>query len=179
MILEAVLLVALLACVATALYIAVARPVLRRLALRQISRRPGEAVIVVLGSLLGTALIVASLAVGDSLDRSVRQTAYDVLVPVDETVRASSWAIGDEVAARLSDLDERADVDGVLVLRQGVSAVARGQGASRVAEPRVIVTELDFEEAAGFGGAGASGLVAVDPGPYGVVVNEHLADAMH
>ena len=44
-------------------------------------RRPGEAVIVVLGSLLGTALIVASLAVGDSLDRSVRQTAYDVLGP--------------------------------------------------------------------------------------------------
>jgi hypothetical protein len=46
---EVGLLIALLACVATALYLAVARPVLRRLALRQISRRPGEAVIVVLG----------------------------------------------------------------------------------------------------------------------------------
>jgi putative ABC transport system permease protein len=176
---EVGLLIALLACVATALYLAVARPVLRRLALRQISRRPGEAVIVVLGSLLGTALIVASLAVGDSLDRSVRQVAYDVLGPVDETVRASSWVVGDEVAARLSDLDERPDVDGVLVLRQGLSAVARGRGAARVAEPRVIVTELDFAAAARFGGAGASGLVAADPGPHGVVVNEHLADAMH
>ena len=42
-----------------------------------------------LGSLLGTTLIVTSLVVGDSLDRSVRQTAYDVLGPIDEVVRAS------------------------------------------------------------------------------------------
>ncbi|MGH3453777.1 MAG: hypothetical protein ACRDP2_05125, partial [Nocardioidaceae bacterium] len=65
-------------------YLLVRRPILRRLALRQIMRRPTEAVLVVVGSLLGTALIVASMAVGDSLDRSVRQSAYDVLGPIDE-----------------------------------------------------------------------------------------------
>lgn len=69
------------------------RPVLRRLAVRQLSRRPAEAFIVIAGSLLGTTLIVASLVVGDSLDRSVRQTAYDVFGPFDETVRISSSAV--------------------------------------------------------------------------------------
>src|SRR6476620_3750447 len=118
MVVEAVLLVALLACVATVLFLAVARPVLRRLAFRQVVRRPGEAVVVVLGSLLGTALIVASLAVGDSLDRSVRQTAYDVLGPIDETVRASSPIVADEAVSRLRYLDAREGVDGVLVVRQ-------------------------------------------------------------
>ena len=61
-------------------------------------RRPTEGVLVILGSLLGTALIVASLVVGDSLNRSVRQSAYDVLGPIDEYVRSSSVAVGDQVA---------------------------------------------------------------------------------
>ena len=178
MVVEAVLLVALLACVATVLFLAVARPVLRRLAFRQVVRRPGEAVVVVLGSLLGTALIVASLAVGDSLDRSVRQTAYDVLGPIDETVRASSTTIADDAAARLRGLTDRHDVDGLLVVRQDLSAAARGAGAARLAEPRVIVNELDFAAAADFGGTGASGLVADDPGAHGVVINTVLARAL-
>ena len=41
--------------------------VLRRLALRQVARRPGESGLVVLGSVLGTAIIVGSLVVGDTL----------------------------------------------------------------------------------------------------------------
>ena len=175
---EVVWLTLLLGCLATAAWLAVARPVLRRLALRQVVRRPGEAIIVVLGSLLGTALIVASLAVGDSLDRSVRQTAYDVLGPIDETVRATSAIVADEAVTRLRDLHTRADVDGVLVVKQDLAAAARGTGAARLAEPRVIVTELDFSRAATFGGPGASGLQAADPGAHGVVVNSTLADAL-
>ena len=57
--------------------------------LRQIARRPTESLLVVLGAVLGTTLLVASLAVGDSLDRSVRQSAYDVLGPIDESVRTA------------------------------------------------------------------------------------------
>ena len=86
------------------LFLLVRRPVLRRLALRQVTRRPTEGVLVILGSLLGTALIVASFVVGDSLNRSVRQGAYDVLGPVDEYVRSSSVALGNEVDHRLQPL---------------------------------------------------------------------------
>ena len=82
-------------------------PVIRRLAARQIRRRVSESVLVVLGSVLGTTLIVASLVVGDSLDRSVRQTAYDVLGPIDEVVRTPSLALGDEASRRLEAIRER------------------------------------------------------------------------
>ena len=64
---------------AVAGFIAVRRPFLRRLALRQIARRRGEATLVVAGSVLGTAIIIGSLIVGDTLNFSVRQTAYNNL----------------------------------------------------------------------------------------------------
>ena len=51
------------------------RPVLRRLALRNAVRRPREAALVVLGSLLGAAIITGSAVVGDTMDASIRQVA--------------------------------------------------------------------------------------------------------
>lgn len=170
--------VALTVCLVVVAFLAIARPVLRRLAVRQIARRPAEAFIVVAGSLLGTTLIVASLVVGDSLDRSVRQTAYDVLGPIDETVRISSDAVAQQAIGRLDALRHNPDVDGVLVVRQDLAAATRGSGPALVAEPRVILTELDFAKAADFGGTGQSGLVAADPGPHGVVINSRLAQSL-
>src|SRR6476661_7577841 len=97
-------------------------PVIRRLAARQIRRRVSESVLVVLGSVLGTTLIVASLVVGDSLDRSVRQTAYDVLGPIDETVRASSDIVGQQAVDRMAAVRRDPAIDGLLVARQDISA---------------------------------------------------------
>ena len=64
----------------------VGSPLLRRLATRNAARRPIEAVLVIGGSLLGTAIITGSLIVGDTIDRSIRAAAYDQLGPVDEIV---------------------------------------------------------------------------------------------
>ena len=154
------------------------RAVLRRLALRQIVRRPAETVLVVLGSVLGTALIMASLVVGDSLDRSVRQVAYDVLGPVDESVQSSSLAQGDEVAARLESLAADPRVDGVLTVRGAQAAAVLDTSDGSTAEPRVMVWELDFADAATFGSPYPSGLEVGDPGPGGVVINDNLADRL-
>lgn len=154
------------------------RPVLRRLALRQIARRPTEAALVVIGSLLGTTLIVASMAVGDSLDRSVRQTAYDVLGPIDETVRSASLAVGDDAAARLEPLASDPRIDGLLTVRSDQAAAISHPSGVRVTEPRVLVWELDFGAAARFGSPDPSGLAVADPGPGRVVVNSHLAEAL-
>ncbi|HEY7488446.1 MAG TPA: FtsX-like permease family protein [Streptosporangiaceae bacterium] len=159
-------------------FLLIFRPVLRRLALRQVTRRPAELVLVVAGSLLGTALIVASLTVGDSLDRSVRQTAYDTLGQVDEYVRSPSVELGDEAAFRLRPLRQNPDVDGVLTVHGGYAAAAVNSGGRRVAEPRVLAWELNFADAARFGAPYPSGLSAPDPGPGGVVLNEHLAKAL-
>jgi putative ABC transport system permease protein len=154
------------------------RPVLRRLAMRQVVRRPTETVLVALGSVLGTALILASLVVGDSLDRSVRQVAYDVLGPVDETVRSLSLDQGADVARRLAPLGDDPRVDGTLTV-YGDQAPAVVEGGDRtVAEPRTLVWELDFAEAAEFGAPHPSGLDVSDPGPGGVVINDNLAERL-
>lgn len=159
-------------------FLVVARPVLRRLATRQMARRPTESLLVVVGSLLGTTLIVASLVVGDSLNRSVRQVAYDVLGPIDEYVRVPDPALGSQVAIRLSNLVHDPRVDGVLEVHGDQAAVVHYIGGRRLAEPRANIWETDLPAAAEFGGPGQSGLQVADPGRDGVVINTNLAKAL-
>jgi len=165
---------------AVATFIALCRPVLRRLALRQINRRRSEAALVVAGSVLGTAIIISSLIVGDTLNFSVRQAAYDNLGPTDEVVSSPTVAQGDEAARRIERLRGDPDVDGVLSLRGDRAAVTRGSGQARKAEPRASVWEVDFAKAAAFGGGvrGGSGLSGPAPGPGEAVINQDLADAI-
>ena len=129
-----------------AAFIALRRPVLRRLALRQIGRRRAEAALVVAGSVLGTAIIIGSLIVGDTLNFSVRQAAYDNLGPTDEVVSSPTVAQGDEAARRIERLRGDPDVDGILSLhgdRAAVTAAAgrparpsRGPASGRSTSPR-------------------------------------------
>jgi putative ABC transport system permease protein len=164
---------------AVAAFIALRRPVLRRLALRQVNRRRGEAALVVAGSVLGTAIIIGSLIVGDTLDFSVKQTAYDNLGPIDEYVSAQTVAQGDEAARRIERLRGDPDIDGILSLRGDRAAVTRSAGGTRKAEPRASVWEVDFTKAAAFGGgAGGSGLRGGAPARGEAVINQDLADAL-
>jgi putative ABC transport system permease protein len=171
------------AAVAALAAVALARPFLRRLAQRQLSRRPTEAVLVIAGSLLGTAIIVGSLAVGDTLNHSVKATAFRTLGPVDEEVLSDSPARGAEAAARLATLRDDPDVDGLLTVRADRAAVSRGVGAALVAEPQAMVVEADLGAAAGFGGHGASGpegshLAGQTPAAASAVVNADLAGSL-
>jgi putative ABC transport system permease protein len=157
-------------------------PLARRLAMRQINRRRGEAALVVAGSVLGTAIIVGSLIVGDTLDFSVKQNAYQYLGVVDEVVSSPDPAQGERAARRLDALRGDPDVDGLLTVRRHGAAVARdgrpGQaGAEPTGEPRATLLELDFAAAARFEGGG-SGLAGPAPGPGRVVVNDELAGAL-
>lgn len=175
------LLVALLiASTAVAAYIAIRRPFLRRLALRQISRRRSEAALVIGGSVLGTAIIIGSLIVGDTLNFSVKQGAYTNLGPIDEVVTSTTTAHGDQVAARLAALRGDPDVDGLLTVRGDLAAAVTDAGGARKAEPRVGVWEVDFGSAASFGGAadGGSGLGGPTPPAGAAVLNSELADSL-
>lgn len=175
------MLVALLvASAAIAAYISIRRPFLRRLALRQISRRRAEAVLVVSGSVLGTAIIIGSLIVGDTLNFSVKQGAYTSLGPIDEIVASTTIAQGDDAARRLESLRGDSDVDGLLTVRGDQAAATTGAGAARKAEPRVAVWEVDFPAAAAFGGSadGGSGLTGATPAAGEAVLNADLADTM-
>jgi putative ABC transport system permease protein len=149
----------------------------RRLALRNISRRKGEAILVVAGSMLGTAIITASFIVGDTFDSSIRDIARRELGPTDEIVGVAGF--DEDGALRQAVLGTPIDgTDGTLVVVASGASVAT-TGDDRRAEPYYSITEFDFDEGRSFGGDPAStGLVDAGQTPTGdeAVINEQLAD---
>jgi len=175
-----VLVALLIGCAAIAAFISVRRPFLRKLALRQLARRRGEAALVVAGSVLGTAIIAGSLPAGDTLNHSVKQGAYTNLGPIDEIVASPTIAQGDQAARRLQRLRGDPQVDGLLTVRGDQAAAATGSGSARRAEPRINVWEADLGQAAGFGGTAeaGSGLTGPTPAAGETVINDELASTM-
>ena len=152
------------------------RPVLRRLAVRQANRRRVEAALVIIGSALGTTIIVGSLVVGDTLNFSVKQDAYHTLGPVDERVVSTDPVAGEVVALALNNLRSDPYVDGVLTAHSEQAAAVLAKDGRQVAEPRTLVWAVDFRAAERFGAAGGgSGLSGPSPSPGEVVLNEKLA----
>lgn len=157
--------------------ILVLSPVLRRLAIRNAVRRPRESLLVVLGSLLGTAIMTGSFVVGDTFDASIRAGAYEQLGPIDEIVSTSGLEGADELNARFEGF-EHPDVDGVLSMTRA-SAASATTGEPRRAEPRVQLLETDFAKARVFGGdESATGIRGETPAPGEAAIVDDLARAL-
>src|SRR5688572_14017147 len=131
------------------LAILVTRPVLRRLALRNALRRPREAALVVLGSLLGAAIITGSMVVGDTMSTSIRHVAHTHLGPIDELVSARGPQEQQLLLRALHTLPRR-DVDGVLAFAT-IDAAATSAGPRVLSAPRSQVLAVDFAAARRFG----------------------------
>jgi len=151
---------------------------IRRMGMRNIIRRPVESVLIIVGSALGTAIIVTALMVGDTFDHSIRDIARVELGEVDATITFDS---ADELADNFERLQSKniVDLDGALAVRWlRVAAAGSGQGDERAVEPRISVASFDFELAQSFGSDpdsyGLVGLQAI-PKPTDIVVNEDLA----
>lgn len=162
------------------LVVAVRRPVARRLAGRQLARRPAELMLAAAGATLGVAIIAGALVVGDTLNFSVRQQAYRTLGPVDERIVSTSSTTGRLVADQLRGLTRDSRVDGVLSARYVQAAASAGTPGGSGAEPRAVVWAVNFAAAERFGAAGGgSGLSGATPGRREVVINQPLADSLH
>ena len=59
-----------------------------RLGVRNVRRRPGRSALIVVGLMLGTAIIAAALATGDTMTRTIRSSAVSALGQTDELVAA-------------------------------------------------------------------------------------------
>jgi putative ABC transport system permease protein len=170
----ATLLVSLLVCVPF-LYVLARRPILRRLALRNAVRRPREALLVVVGSLLGAAIITGSAAVGDTMDASIRQMARQHLGPIDELVLARDAGEWRSLSNRLRSLPA-SKVDGVLQLATFEAATTAGSGGTLRTVPNSKVVGVDFEAARGFGKAPAStGMTGSTPAAGHAAITKDLA----
>ncbi|HEY1738740.1 MAG TPA: FtsX-like permease family protein [Acidimicrobiia bacterium] len=151
------------------------RPVLRRLALRNAARRPREALLVIAGSMLGTALMTAAFVVGNTFNASVRANAYTQLGPIDEVATVPLTN-----AASLAPLTRihNAAIDGTLGVTTTDASTARLDRAGRIAAaaPKTQLLELDFAAAHRFGGDfGATGISGPEPLPGTAVLVDRLA----
>ena len=148
---------------------------LRRLAVRNALRRPRESALVIVGSLLATALMVAALVVGDSFGSSIRQFAYTQLGPIDEIATVTGPDEAEALRARLGDF-QHPDTDGVFAMTvlQGTAATLDGEAARRAA-PRAQLLEVDFEEVGAAFDVEQSGISGDGPTGTKSVVGEDLA----
>ncbi len=159
------------------LFVLVRKPVLRRLALRNVVRRPRETALVILGSLLGTAIMTGSFVVGDTFNASIRRTAYTQLGPVDEIVSANGLAAAPVLAARLASLRDP-NVDGTLAIVSTTASAASTTAPVRAA-PKAQLLETDFAAARQFGGdPRATGISGPTPGAGEASVGSDLATAL-
>jgi putative ABC transport system permease protein len=144
------------------------------MAVRNIGRRRSEAVLVVAGALLGTAIITSSLVVGDVIEASFADEARTRYGPVDITLTPDRGSDVGEVAAAV----DRAAIDGI----DGLLAVTTGtvtlEAPSRnAAVPEVAVVELDLTAARRFGAdATITGVAeAPDISTGEVILNDRIA----
>lgn len=162
------------------LFDALRRPTIRRLATRNIVRRPGEATLVVAGAMLATALITASFIIGDSFGASIRGIAIDRWGPTDELVFVGGLDEVEPAVAAIEAVDAAAEepvFDGVLgaaFLRVSVGS----QGPEAVVDPEVRLLEVDPAAAMSFAGDDEIIGGATTLGNRDIVVNADLAERL-
>ncbi|MEA2461404.1 MAG: putative transport system permease protein, partial [Actinomycetota bacterium] len=159
-------------------YQMIRRPDLRRLAVRDTARRRGETILVIVGSLLGTAIMTGSFIVGDTLDASIRATATTHLGPIDEFIVDPDPQRAAQIQEQITSIDDRR-IDGVTSLVRAPAAFSIQEEGEPRAEPSGQMVELDLETAADFGGDPvATGVSGGTPAPGETVINQDLADSL-
>ncbi len=165
---------------AVAVHDAIRRAGIRRVALRNLSRRVGEAALVVFGSALGTAIIAGALIVGDTFDNSIRDIARTDLGPIDTVVFLNDADDVDEAIAAITAEPAIDGIDGVAAMTTIRAAIATEADASeRLADPRVRVTAADLDALRGLGGA-STGLIDAGSTPSGdeLVLSSEIAEEL-
>lgn len=181
------------ACLVTTGIIALRNRVILKMALRNIPRRRAQTVLIMVGLMLSTLIIAASLTTGDTLDHSLTKSTYDSLGEVDETLAfvgetesegtvsvnnlPIDAAIADQLQERLAD---DPNIDGIMpVLTISAPVVNEASGRS---EPQVVITGLDGASLPDFGGLTTPDGAAIDFDnlPAGsVVLSTELADSLN
>ena len=149
------------AIVGVLLFIGLRDPILVRMALRNVRRRPARGVLIVIGLMLATAIISASFTTGDSVTFSIKRNAVDSLLFLDEIVRVDEdsdvWqgeALPDEYSEAIFDevgplLKSDPDIDGVLPVLVEQAAVVNLRSSQF--EINALFSGVDPAHTAGFG----------------------------
>jgi len=120
-----VLLGVFIAIMVSIIFTAIRNPVLLKLGLRNIPRRPAQTGLIIIGSMLSAVIIAAAFGTGDSIHHSIRNVAIDGLGNIDEVITLSdgSESFGSPVPAYFSmarfqglknDLESSENIDGLM-----------------------------------------------------------------
>ncbi len=174
------------------------QPALRRLGLRNLSRRKWNTVLVVVGSMVGTALISGSLVLNDSTSLFQENEARQTLGEIDEVVQQTGQRLpsdrrpipsfGEPVLSAVTpeNIQEESrdleggpvEVDGVLpALVQEVPAEADGDG-EELATPAATLIGVDWESLGEFGSEPPPVSGNAPPGPGEAYVSEGIAEVL-
>ena len=135
------------------LFIVVRNPILVRIALRNLPRRPAQSVLIIVGMMLATVIISSAFTTGDSISHSIERNAKEDLRFMDQLVRVDPdsprWKTDPSRTASLNRRLKRSarrcgltlDIDGVLPAVVENVAVVNLRG--RQFEVRALLTGLD------------------------------------
>jgi putative ABC transport system permease protein len=144
------------------------QPSLRRLAWRNVNRRRSEAMTIIIGSLLGTAIITAAMVVDDTISSSIRDFGRTQLGPIDELATTDDLSQLDAIVAALTTPPLPATDGVVRAVGTGAALTSAGTatGEARSVIPDGTLLEIDFDAARAFGGdVKATGLAGAGPTP--------------
>ncbi|MDP6665955.1 MAG: ABC transporter permease, partial [Dehalococcoidia bacterium] len=132
------------------LFLALRNRVLLKLSLRNIPRRKAQSVLIVVGLMLSTTIIMAALAIGDSVSSSIRTIVLDTIGETDVRLTSPVAArfgdefIGQDLVDRVrAELDGDSRVDGVLPIIEEQLPVLNEATEKTVAGTSVVGVDLD------------------------------------
>ncbi len=154
-----------------------------KLGVRNIPRRRGQSVLIVLGLMLSTAIIASALAIGDTVSSSIRGSALDALGATDIEVRAPAFVrvnneyISEEnVRKVLAAADSHELVDGAMPqIRTELPIVNDAAERTSIGLP---VLGIDTQRMGGFDEIRTTRGEVFDVsslGPAGILLNETMA----
>ncbi len=176
-------------CLLTTVFIALRNRVIFKMAIRNIPRRKAQTVLIMVGLMLSTLIIAASLTTGDTIDYSIKRASYEGLGEVDESIAFVGntgaegqisvnnipipASIADDLEAALAD---NPDIEGVMpVLSVAVPVVNTD---AQLSEPSAILSGVDPARMDSFGGFSTPDGQSLDLAsmPEGtVIISEDLA----
>ncbi|MCO5224603.1 MAG: ABC transporter permease [Thermomicrobiales bacterium] len=122
-----VLLVLLFISLLAVIYVAIRRPVIFRMGMRNIPRRKTQSLLIVIGLMLATLISSAALTVGDTLNHSVGNEVYSYLGEIDQVVLGGEFdGESAELSGILTEVLPAVSVDQVRAAADGLEVDAVG-----------------------------------------------------
>jgi len=155
-------------CLLISFWVALRRPVIFKMGVRNIPRRKAQTILIVVGLMLSTLIISAAMTTGDTLNHSANAEIYNMLGHTDEVVvfstdpddanivNAINYSIPESTLGQVQEaLAGNPDVDGVAPMLLAFVPILNE--TSGLGEPEVSIGGMRAEDMEAFGG-----LIAAD-----------------